>query len=242
MVTSMADLLDRALRIAKAQEGVSWWRGLADAGHELVPGVFRPNRGPDDERNLIGLFRLHAPTRYAGRLPENINSWLFFMQHYRLPTRLLDWTESVLVAAYFAACAQPEIDGAVWALNPLLLNRETIGEPRFGVQGDPIVRPLFEAATKGVIQAGVAEVVAIVPDEVDLRMLVQLGRATIHNDRVPLEKRPSAGTYLKRLTIPSHVKAALRAELDWLGVRESNLFPDLEHLATELASRRFGAG
>ncbi|HEY8747836.1 MAG TPA: FRG domain-containing protein, partial [Tepidisphaeraceae bacterium] len=45
---------------------------------------------------------------------EGIWSALAIARHYGAPTRLLDWTHNVLFAAYFAACSEPEMDGAIW--------------------------------------------------------------------------------------------------------------------------------
>src|SRR5207245_1444179 len=39
-------------------------------------------------------------------------------QHYGAPTRLLDWTESLHVAMYFAVEKEPDHDGAVWVIHP----------------------------------------------------------------------------------------------------------------------------
>lgn len=44
------------------------------------------------------------------------------MQHHGTPTRLLDWTENVLIALYFAVKDSPEVDGEIWTLYPLRLN------------------------------------------------------------------------------------------------------------------------
>ena len=49
---------------------------------------------------------------------------LSLMQHYGTPTRLLDWTLSPWVAAYFASEADPKHDGVIWAFNHDALIRE----------------------------------------------------------------------------------------------------------------------
>jgi hypothetical protein len=45
---------------------------------------------------------------------KDMVSWWTLMQHHGAPTRVLDWTKSPHVAAYFAVESQSEQDGAVW--------------------------------------------------------------------------------------------------------------------------------
>jgi hypothetical protein len=53
-----------------------------------------------------------------GFLEDMINA-----QHYELPTRLLDWTESALISLYFSVNPEKnKYDSIVWALNPMALN------------------------------------------------------------------------------------------------------------------------
>ena len=89
------------------------------------------------EATLLEKFRASAPT-YLERLPATDWEWLFLMQHYGLRTRLLDWTESSLIALYFAIRDNSgDVDAAVWAMNPWWLNRQTFGEYALFPADDP---------------------------------------------------------------------------------------------------------
>ncbi|MBI1797865.1 MAG: FRG domain-containing protein [Candidatus Eisenbacteria bacterium] len=49
---------------------------------------------------------------------------LMVLRHYGTPTRLLDWTASPFVAAYFAAHGHEGSDGEIWAFNEPLYESE----------------------------------------------------------------------------------------------------------------------
>lgn len=118
-----------------------WFRGQADAGEAPLPSVLRTKRTSVgvleyDEFHLTTMFRLKAPA--FGTVPDTgrLDQWLFLMQHYGLPTRLLDWTENPLAATFFAASAATHSDKprgkyrdrdylAVWVLHPIQLNMLT---------------------------------------------------------------------------------------------------------------------
>ena len=102
----------------------AWYRGHADAKWKLVPGYHRSRR-EISETTLLARFKQSA-AMLAELQPRDDFDWLFLMQHYGVPTRLLDWSESPLVALYFAVqdagnCV--ELDGALWRLDPTELNK-----------------------------------------------------------------------------------------------------------------------
>ena len=99
-----------------------WWRGQGNSNWELLPSVFRvKDHGKRYEDNITRRFQQRAPSRCAKPpAPNDYFGWLFLMQHYGLPTRLLDWTESPLFATFFATSQKEE--GALYALNPFSLN------------------------------------------------------------------------------------------------------------------------
>jgi hypothetical protein len=102
-----------------------WFRGHPKVFGELLPGVQREpysSARPEIEFWAGQRFRLRAPS-FSADLPrwDDYVSWLLLMQHYGVPTRLLDWTENILVGLYFAL-ESPNDDGELWCMNHSELN------------------------------------------------------------------------------------------------------------------------
>jgi hypothetical protein len=83
------------------------------------------------------------------------------------------------------------------------------------------------------------EILAIDGREIDLRMLVQVGRFTLHTYDTPIEYLPYSTKWLHKYIVPEECKQKLRSQLAAMGLRRSNLFPDLANLAAELREMRF---
>lgn len=200
----------------------------------------------DFEHDLVRSFMRRAKTRYTEPLPaeEAWPEWLFLMQHYGLPTRLLDWTRSPLTAAVFAVESHSNKPGAIWALNPYQWNYLANNTQRLIDPYEEIVLPYFKDPFKGAPCENRA--IAVDAPEIDNRMLVQQAACTIHGGRTPLEKLEefSGGDFVKFI-ISAELKERIKKYLELRGFTHDRLFPDLHHLAQELReklrNRKYGS-
>ena len=103
------------------------FRGMGLADHALTSSLVRLARGADVRRLEMALlrnFRKYAVSE--GDLQGgSIWDWLALGQHRGLPTRLLDWTYSPLVALHFATESPDDMDrdGVVWCVNFVEANK-----------------------------------------------------------------------------------------------------------------------
>jgi hypothetical protein len=233
----------------------AWFRGVTDVRYELVPRILR-NDNAKHEFDLTKKFRLLA--RGYGPTPETdrLDEWLFLMQHHGAPTRLLDWSENPLVAAFFAAeHAATEInvdrDAAIYALDPVALNKPLVCSTRGApfpytwVQG-PVLQTIKIAfgtekePVDGKDMAPLETPIAIYPPTIHARIASQRGCFTLHgSDPLSFEKIVAAQSlitsgYLKKYRVPKEHVPSLFRELSDLGITYASLFPDLDGLSKEL--------
>jgi hypothetical protein len=117
-----------AVTVLTELSGKRWLsRGQSRRYGGLVPSIDREPRQRLSreeklrlERRSIDLFRstarFFAHPGEQGALEDDIVA-LMVLRHYGVPTRLLDWSQSAWVAAYFAVCDHDDEDGEIWSFD-----------------------------------------------------------------------------------------------------------------------------
>ena len=231
---------------------VAFWRGQLE-GWSLVPTVFRDPTLQNREVRMAMDFRQTAPARMGEYPRDNERAkWLALMRHSGLPTRLLDWSGSPLVALFFAVerrknSEEDKAPAVIWRLSSLRLNRaQAQFSGLFGIQHPKVeeiagrawgVRRKKEGEEKSGDTPGV---VAMAPYHFSPQHMAQQSCFTMHVNEKPLNERRGAGQFLKKFVIPAEAKEDMRGRLAALGIERRYLFPDLPNLAAALRERHGG--
>jgi hypothetical protein len=223
------------------------FRGASSAGHTLASTLARLSRGHADARRLelalLRNFRKYAHGEVSR--PDSIWDWMALGQHRGLPTRLLDWTYSPLVALHFATDdpATFGTDGVVWCVNFVEANKrlpprlrtilEQEGSDTFTVEMLGAFKSLkaFDALRREPF------VVFMEPPAVDRRILNQLALFSLMSSpdaRLDewLENHPKL---CRKVKVPADLKWEIRDKLDQANINERVLFPGLDGLSRWLA-------
>ena len=216
-----------------------WFRGHTECCWKLQPSVWR-NYSKMKESYMVHEFLFKARSR-VNNYPTNDDrtGWLSLMQHHGLPTRLLDWSKSPLVALYFATeNGQRHIknnsnDACIWMLCPGELNKyfnhEELIYPLNSVKPSELINQAFyldDNDNKGILAASSVET--------DGRTLMQQSAFTIHSEHAPLEEMFKTDKWLIKLEIPHNKIFEIALELEINGFTLSNIYPDLDNLAKEI--------
>lgn len=245
-VEGMEELVSEVLQIARGQPQGSflWYRGLSNEDHKLLPGIMREGRSAaevfDREQRLLTRFRQRSLPYWPAGYPQNDWEHLFAMQHYGMPTRLLDWSENLFVAAHFAlsgAIVQGK-SPVIWCMDPVRWNRATPVLSEFGesiqvlTTTDDDLDP-YRPETK---KRRNKSPLAIFGSHNSGRIVAQRGTFMVWGEdpRSLEEFAEEIVSPIWRIRLTGDYQK-IAGELNALGFGETMVFPELTALARELA-------
>lgn len=244
-VDGVEGLVSAVLEIARAlpAESFLWFRGHARRSYSLLPTLLREGKQADEvfdrEKRLLTRFRQRSLPFWPAGYPQNDWEHLFAMQHHGIPTRLLDWSENLFIAAYFALNGAR--DGGdppvVWCVDPVAWNRSTPVLSEYGNQiqvlttSDQEADPYRPETTRRRNKSPVA----IFGTHNSARIVAQRGTFMIWGeDHKRLEE--FAGELTANIWCLKIIGDPIRnfKDIDLLGFGETMVFPELGSLGIEL--------
>ncbi len=163
-----------------------------------------------DELCAFKEFQMRAMP-YIQHTPESDWEWLSIAQHHGLPTRLLDWTENPLVAAFFACYEQYADDSVIYVLD----------------------QRQFQVPLKTDSPFNIRETLILRTSHANPRVSAQSSLFTIHPN--PLEEFCSP--HLQRWIVKQSCLLEIALMLEKYGVHHASLFPGLDGIANYLQHR-----
>jgi len=259
-IRQVGSLIDFLTALLDDGTNLLWFRGQGCSRRSLLPSLLRCLPEVDAayllgvEQRLITRFRQRSLPYWPEGYPQEDWEHLFAMQHYGLPTRLLDWSQNALVAAYFASqhdvsrceCESGACRPTVWALDPVSLNRNN---SRLEGYGDAIK---VLATSDSAIEPWAPSVdsipfapwpIALYGTHNSPRIVAQQGTFTVSGkELIPLEQCPAVTSHVGVLTkfvlLCSHAEIA--DGLRRLGTSQAAVFPDLSGVSADIMVEELG--
>jgi hypothetical protein len=253
-----------------------WFRGQSDSAWLMRSGLHRhilnclAEVGMSDQQSwVIDVLRDTYTTLYVkfkGRawrfLDHSERSpWgiVFAMQHYGLPTLLLDWSESFACAVYFAQQGRdPQTDAAIYVLDPQVLNAVSLKslQQHYQTNNIPLEQMIFG---EGLISLGeildpshyssyfhpehplfrrvappALRTVAVAPFFSNPRMLAQRAAFTLSGMSFSSLEEQFETAAVKKIILPASTYADAQEFLNLVGISHFGYFPDITNLVRDL--------
>lgn len=219
------------------------FRGQANAAWDLDPSLLRhclshdltPLEAIEVESVAMADFQVQAhvfiPEALALAKDDTFHLWQL-MQHYGAPTRLLDWTASPYIAAYFAVESLPHVPGAVW-----IIDVESVAEAmqrRHPFYGRPSL-PVYLDREPGCVDREPALYFLAARFHTD-RMIAQqtvftLSTQVVEDHSYIISEAVQADEpqlRFAKLVIPNEVKLAFLRRLREMNINGRSLFPGID--------------
>ena len=227
----------------------SVYRGMADKDWGLMPSLNRVcAHDLTLERQMLRSFKKYG---YAD-LKTVSSFWqlLAMAQQFGLPTRLLDWTYSPLVAAHFATEDQEtyDRDGIIWCARIDEINRQLpdhLKEMLQAERGNIFTMEMMDRVGEGFDALGRISshpfALFFEPASAVNRIANQYALFSVCSDAaICINDIADADACFRKIIIPAEVKLEIRDKLDYINISERMIYPGLDGICKWI-TRRYAA-
>lgn len=215
-----------------------WFRGNSKSNYKLLPSIYREKYLPYSFKKETDIFK---DFRRLSKLSSFTDKEIYLMmQHFKTPTRLLDWTESSLVGLFFALNSEEKCENpVVWILDPIVFNLELNqngGIPFFGKMTHQKVLHFFDTESMDYLKMP-DRPFAILSDHIDQRIINQKGCFVIFGkEQISLEdlSEKTNRPFLAKIEINNGFIEKINEELLLTGIDYYSIYPDLEGLSKKI--------
>ncbi len=256
----------RLFKATQPKEGhINFYRGHSDKSYILSPSLFRLKSQRKDEKNILRELLAVQPGEFKD--DRTVFEQLVRMQHYALPTRLLDITYNPLIALYFACVDNPNTDGRLLTFNiqkkyVKYFDSDTVScvanlsnlsarqrneirnmtndELAKSETGERLLH--FIKAEKSYFLAkmkveDLKGIFVVRPKQNNRRILAQQGAFIIFGLTSELKQDNNSNIKITKTNIPHKSKANILKELDYININASTIFPEIESAAKYIISK-----
>lgn len=242
-----------------------YYRGQSDKSFDLIPSIYRKQALIKNEDRIFKDIIAQSPVDFKGC--ASTFEKLVKMQHYSLPTRLLDITTNPLVALYFA-CEDETVDGKLFRFEISTFEMKYFDSDAVSVVSNLAKRPIyfsiedlkdldqesFNAADdiqyllheiksekphfqNGIDSKDIERVFCVKPMLDNPRIIRQSGAFFFYGINGDKSKPALLEFQYKMYVINKNNKKKIRKQLEALGIDKSTLFPEVEHVAEHIKDK-----